>query len=116
MPSVPKVGGAIAKVENVKKKKKGKNNPSCDVRIPGNNKHIFEMYLYLTFANLSFMLNKFNWAHAILKISCVNVVSRIPKEIEQNYGKNVILSHEVKRETSKIPGFIEEEKIQESIW
>ena len=59
MPSVPKVGGAIAKVENVKK------NNSCDARIPGNNKHIFEMYLYLAFANLSFMLNKFNWAHAI---------------------------------------------------
>ena len=57
MPSVPKVGGAIAKVEKVKKKKK-KN--SCDARIPGNNKHIFEMYLYLAFANLSFMLNKFN--------------------------------------------------------
>lgn len=56
MPSVPKVGGAIAKVENVKKKKKN----SCDARIPGNNKHIFAMYLYLAFANLSFMLNKFN--------------------------------------------------------
>ena len=63
MPSVPKVGGAIAKVENVKKNKnknKNKKNNSCDARIPGNNKHIFEMYLYLAFANLSFMLNKFN--------------------------------------------------------
>ena len=91
------------------------NKNSCDARIPGNNKHIFEMYLYLAFANLSFMLNKFNWAHAISKIPCVNAVSRIPKEIEQNDGKNVILSHEVEGETSKMPGFIEEEKIQESI-
>ena len=41
------------------------NKNSCDARIPGNNKHIFEMYLYLAFANLSFMLDKFNWAHAI---------------------------------------------------
>lgn len=49
----------------------------------------------------------------LFKISCVNVVSRIPKEIEQNYGKSNTLSQREKPQ--RYLSFIEEEKIQESI-